>query len=331
MPLKDILNGLGAIWRAWSWFWFRPISAKGTGIMRILLGLMLLMTSIDVFADLEILIGPNGIFAEGASKRGMRLSRWTYFDQIGTLQGMQIAHGLGLLCNILFMVGFKTRTTGILSLLANVALYQRNSWFMNGGDRLVREMTFYLCLVPCGAAFSVDSWLRDRKLFRTGQRIIKSPKIPILAMRLIQIQIAAVYFFSGIAKWDSGSWHRGSALYYSLSTNNYARSDWLVAPFLDGRWGYDLTQVGTAVTLYWEVWFWLLVLWRPTRWLALVVGVLMHAGTHIFLMVAYFSSISVWAYFSYLPYDWVERLTRWRAIRKARNSGRRRMMVEPSG
>ena len=121
------------------------------------------------------------------------------------------------------MVGYKSRTTGILSLLANVALYQRNTWFMNGGDRLVREMTFYLCFVPCGATFSVDAWLKDRKLFRTGQRIERNPKIPILAMRLIQIQIAVVYFLSGLEKWDSGSWHRGSALYYSLSTNNYAQ------------------------------------------------------------------------------------------------------------
>ena len=322
MPLSDILKGLRAIWGAWTWFWFRPISAKGTGIMRITLGMMLVMTSIDVFPDLEILIGPNGVYAEGAAKRGMRLARWTYFDRIGTLEGMQIAHGLGLLCNILFMVGYKSRTTGILSLLANVALYQRNTWFMNGGDRLVREMTFYLCFVPCGATFSVDAWLKDRKLFRTGQRIERNPKIPILAMRLIQIQIAVVYFLSGLEKWDSGSWHRGSALYYSLSTNNYARSDWLVAPLLDGRLGYDITQVGTAITLYWEVGFWLFVLWRPTRWAALVVGVLMHAGTHIFLMVAYFSSISVWAYMAYLPHDWVERLTRWWTIRKLRASAR---------
>jgi hypothetical protein len=46
--------------------------------------------------------------------------------------------------------------------------------------------------------------------------------------------------------------------------------------------------------------------------------VFMHIGTHVFLMVAYFSIVSVWAYLAYLPYDWVEQLTRWRAIRKAR-------------
>ena len=49
MPLKDILKALRAVWAAWTWFWFRPISAKGTGVMRILLGLMLVITTMDVF------------------------------------------------------------------------------------------------------------------------------------------------------------------------------------------------------------------------------------------------------------------------------------------
>ena len=321
MRLSEILYGIRLFWRWWTWFWFRPVSARGVGVMRILIGMMLAMTTIDVWPDLDLFAGPNGIWSEGAAKRGARLARWTYFDQIPTLRGMHLAQAAALVVNLLFMIGFKSRTMGILSVLAHVAIYQRNSWFMNGGDRLVRECAFYLCLVPCGAAYSVDAWLRDRRLFRAGKKVIKDYWVPIVGYRLIQLQLIVMYFLSGIEKWDSSSWHRGSALYYSLSTMNYARSDVLLAPILDTRIGYEFLRLGTWVTLYWELYFGLLVLWRPTRYLALAVGVLMHLGIHITLIVAFFSFISMWCYLAFLPHDWVERsLSWWRRRRLERTA-----------
>lgn len=319
MPLSDIMKGLRVLWAFWNWFWFRPISARGVGVMRILLGVVFVMTTIDLWPDLEVLVGPEGVFHEGAAKRGFRMSRWTYFDHLDSMTAVYFVHALGLVANVLFMVGYKSRITGLLSVVAHTALYQRNSWFMNGGDRLVREFGFYLCLVPCGASLSVDAWLRDKARLARGLAPLVSPKLPIVGLRLIQLQIAFVYLISGIEKWASGSWQRGSALYYSLSTDNYLRSDWLVAPLLDGRWGYEFLKVGTLVTLYWECFFWLLVLWRPTRWLALVVGTLMHIGIHITLMVAFFSFISIWAYLAFLPDDWVERCEAWWRRRRDRS------------
>jgi hypothetical protein len=319
MRLSEILYGLRLFWKWWTWFWFRPVSARGVGILRITMGLMMAMTTIDVWPDLELFVGPNGIWSESAANRGFRLSRWTYFDQIDTMEGMYLAQGMALVFNVLFMLGFKSRTMGFLSVLTHVAIYQRNSWFMNGGDRLIRECAFYLCLVPCGAAYSVDAWLRDRKLLRTGQKVIKDYFMPIVGNRLIQFQLIGMYFLSGIEKWESSSWQKGSALYYSLSTANYARSDIMLAPLLDGKLGYEFLKIGTWVTLYWEVYFGLLVLWRPTRYLALFVGVFMHIGIHVTLIVAFFSAVSVWCYLTFLPHDWVERcISLWQTWKEKR-------------
>ena len=197
MRLSEILYGLRLFWRWWTWFWFRPVSARGVGIMRILVALMLAMTTVDVWPDMELFAGPNGIWSEGAAKRGARLARWTYFDQIPTLQGMHLAQAAALVVNLLFLIGFKSRTMGILSVVAHVAIYQRNSWFMNGGDRLVRECAFYLCLVPCGAAYSVDAWLRDRKLVRTGKKVLKDRWVPV-SLSFDTAALIAMYFLSGI-------------------------------------------------------------------------------------------------------------------------------------
>jgi hypothetical protein len=322
VPLSDISRVLRASWRAWSWFWFRPVSARGTGVMRILIGLMLLMTSLDLLPILHILVGPEGVTDFRGAKRAMTLSRWTWFDNVDTMTGVYALHAAGIVANLLFMVGFRSRTMGIISVLAHAALYQRNSWFMNGGDRMVREFTLYLSLVPCGAAYSVDAWLARRKAARSGQSTAYSALIPIFAHRLIQLQLCFVYLTSGLDKYATKSWSGGSALFYSLSSENYQRSAELVEPILTTSMGQWCLEMGTYATLYWEIGFTLMVLWRPTRVVALVSGLAIHLGIHVMLMVAYFSSASVWGYLSFVRYDWVEALeARWKAPRGARVGG----------
>jgi hypothetical protein len=321
VSLSEILRGLGRVWRLWSWFWFRPVTASGLGFMRILLGLMLVMTTLDVMPDLEVLVGPHGAHSASAASKGLRLTRWTWFDHVDSMGAVYAIQAAALLANILFMIGFRSRTMGFLSVLAHVALYQRNSWFMNGGDRLVREFALYICLVPCGAAMSMDAWLDRRRAAKRGEGP-SSPLIPILGLRLVQLQVCVVYLSTGLDKWATQSWQGGTALYYSLSTEGYQRAAWIVEPLTTSDWGQDLLRVGTAITLYWEVGFVLMILWRPTRWLALGMGVLIHIGIHITLMVGFFSSVSVWAYLSLLPYDWVERLQQWREVRRRSGSAR---------
>lgn len=306
MPLSQIIGGLRGLWRAWSWFWFRPVSASGAGIMRILMGVMLVMTTIDLFPELELLVGPDGVHSASAAAKGVRMGRWTWFDQVDSMQAVTAIHCATLVVNLLFLLGFKSRTMGILSVMAHAALYQRNGWFMNGGDRLVREFTLYLSLVPCGAAYSVDAWLKRRR-----EAWPSSPLIPIVAHRLIQLQLCVMYAASGWDKYVTGSWKSGHALYFALSSENYQRSSELVHPLVATEWGQGFLQVGTAITLYWELGFALLVLWRPTRWVALIMGVLIHAGIHVTMLVAFFSAASVWGYLSFLPYDWVERTQDW--------------------
>jgi hypothetical protein len=309
VPLSQLIVGAKAVWRAWSWFWFRPVNASGLGIMRILLGVMLVLTSIDLIPDLELLVGPEGVHSASAAAKGIRVGRWTWFDHVESMNTVYAIHGAALVANILFLVGFRSRTMGILSVLAHAALYQRNGWFMNGGDRLIREFTLYMSLVPCGAAHSIDAWRTRRKAAREG-RGVSSPLIPILAHRLIQIQICVMYVASGFDKAATRSWQSGNALYYALSSEGYHRSFDLVSPLVHTGWGQWFCEAGTYITLYWELGFPLLVLWRPTRWLALGLGVAVHVGIHALLTVAFFSFASMWGYLSFLPYDWVERVRR---------------------
>jgi len=317
MPVSLLANGLRATWRCWSRFWFRPVTASGLGIMRILMGLMLVMTSIDLIPHLALLIGPEGVHNATAAAKGVRMGRWSWFDHVDSMGVVYAIHGANIVVNLLFLVGFRSRTMGILSVMCHAALYQRNGWFMNGGDRLVREFSLYLSLVPCGAAHSVDAWLARRKAARRGEGP-SSPLIPILAHRLIQIQLCVMYWASGSDKFATQSWRGGKALYYAMSSESYQRSPEMVAPLLTTGWGQGILEISTRISLYWELGFALLVLWRPTRWIALGMGLLIHLGIHVTLIVAYFSAASVWGYLSFIPYDWVEKLQEWRTSRRPR-------------
>jgi uncharacterized membrane protein YphA (DoxX/SURF4 family) len=158
--------------------------------------------------------------------------------------------------------------------------------------------------------------LAKRKADKRGLRWLPAPTVPILAMRMIQLQLCLMYLSSGWQKFGSGTWERGSALFYALSSGNYMRSEALVAPLLNTEVGHKITEFLTHFTVYWEIGFTFMVLWRPTRWFALVAGVAMHVGTHVGLMVAYFSAASIWGYGAFLPYDWVEQLSEWRARKR---------------
>ena len=107
MPLNDILRGLRAFWKAWTWFWFRPVSARGIGVMRILMAAMILMTSIDILPILDILVGPEGVVDAKAAGRGPSWGRWTWFDHVDSMGAVYAIHGATLLVNFLFLVGFR--------------------------------------------------------------------------------------------------------------------------------------------------------------------------------------------------------------------------------
>src|SRR5262249_50821849 len=97
-----------------------------------------------------------------------------------------------LLC---LTVGFYTRLSALLSLLLANTFDHRLQEFMNGGDGLARNGLYFLVLAPAGAVWSVDRWLR-RRTDPAGEPVL----IPPWSLRLMQIQVALMYLFSGLAK-----------------------------------------------------------------------------------------------------------------------------------
>jgi len=286
--------------KLWDRLWFARVDARDLAGMRIAMGLLLLVWHVFMWPDLDLLT------LDGPMDMQLLHNKWTpyrldFFDgyTLAELQGVHIVGGLLILA---FTVGAGTPAVSWLILIGLATYWHRSPWIQNGGDRLTRIMMFYMCLSPCGRAWSVDSWLARRL-----GRPLKTDA-PITAIRLIQLQMVVMYTYTGIAKLEGFTWHQGTALYYSWLDVSYVRWPELMETLVGYapiRW---IGSIGVWGTLVWEVGFLPLIAWKRTRVPTLIAGLVFHGGIWLTLAVGIFSWASVWGYLVFLEPGWAHRL-----------------------
>ncbi|MFO0635249.1 MAG: hypothetical protein U0168_20570 [Nannocystaceae bacterium] len=183
-----------------------------------------------------------------------------------------------------FMIGFRTRTTGVLTFLLMNSIMQRNHLFWEGTELVYRCFLAYLVLARSGEAYSVDNWLRCRKLRKQGllsQRggpgdgagVAPSDEhprglqavyrlIPAWPRRLVILQLATIYTYTGIVK-NGGVWAKGDAFYYALNMDHFYR---FYPQPMSSVLGTNVMRMMTWVTHWWEVLFPLVVVGLIARW-----------------------------------------------------------------
>jgi hypothetical protein len=299
--LRDLPAHIRGLPGAWQRFWFAGVDARILGLMRILLGLIALSTHLTLYGELPFVLGPQAELFSSSS-----LHSWTNFsiyDQVESVEALRHLHTLFLIPLVMMILGVGGRLGCVGVLLWYMSLHHGNTWMLNAGDRLVRLSCFAMIFTAHTSAWSIDAWVM-RKLGRPMRRML-----PMTTHRLVQIQIAWMYIATGVAKWEGAHWHRGTALYYTMNTEVFQRFPGLLSYEFFASWPvYIILVIGTFVTLYWELLFPALVLWRPTRILALCIGVFVHTGIATTMMVASFSFASLWGYIAYLDADRLSRL-----------------------
>ncbi|HHO53512.1 MAG TPA: hypothetical protein ENK18_22245, partial [Deltaproteobacteria bacterium] len=178
--------------KAWDRFWFAPVDPRALAAMRISLGLLLLSWWVSMGAALPLL------HIEGPFDAHLMDTYWTEW-RVRLLEGLTPGqlHQLwlgGFVVLGAFTVGLGTRLSNLLTLVLLVAVWHRAPWIHNGGDRLLRIWTLSLLLSPSGAIWSVDAQLRQR----LGVEPVR--QVPILAIRLVQIQLVVMYTATGLEK-----------------------------------------------------------------------------------------------------------------------------------
>lgn len=314
--------------RYWVGLWNQVEHPRSLALVRIALALILLVDLLEV-AWLDLVIPIMGAEeAGGWPDPDAYKSPPLYYTLVEPSVGAAwLLWGSLVAALVATAAGFATP----FSLLAVVLLYAQVALILPSADRgidmLMRNIFLVLAFSGCGRWASVDARLRTGSWWGDGADAPSWPR------RLIILQVLVMYFTAGVQKigytWTPFG-HFG-ALYILLQDPAVARTDfsWLAAT----PW-FQLTQLGTAVTLLWEWSTPIMLLFfyyrsTPERggrlrawtlryklhlwWLA--VGVVFHLGIAVTMVLGLFPWAMLGTYLAFVhPEEW---RTLWRRISKS--------------
>lgn len=300
-----------AIGEAWSSIWFADSSTMPLEIIRIGLGAAVLFHFAMGTPFLFDLWGDAGWmppeFAHAYIQAPWMQSVFFYF----TAPWQWIAfHAAFLFCCAAFMVGWRTSWVKWIVLLGQISYDHRNLTIVYGADSIIACVLFILCLAPVGYAMSLD---RVRAV-RAAKRKDLAATLPAYTspwagacIRLVQIQMAILFFYSATDKLRADEWWSGDAIW--LATSTYEFYNPVVLRVLAPH--YWLVNVATYATLIIEISFPFLIWQRRTRPYVLAGAVFLHLMFAVVLGLIYFSFVMIVAHMSFLYPDWLHRLGVW--------------------
>jgi predicted DCC family thiol-disulfide oxidoreductase YuxK len=305
--------------RAWNRFFFAPADPTPLGLIRILVGLLLLW-SLGVYGlDLRAFLGSEG-WADPAVVRQLMAERtpWAWSFWLWVPDGLLVPVWLGCLAVLaLYTLGLWSRATAVLAWVIAVSTARRVPVSLFGFDQVVATWALYLAATgSSGQAVSLDRFLArwrraraDVSRRRQDGRWVVPPGAPEptvsanLGLRLIQLHLAFIYGMAGLAKLQGAAWWAGYAAWGVVATGEFRRLDltWLAAyPYLLNL----LTHAGLFVELTYPALIWVRVL-RP---LVLVLVVLMHFTIDLTLGLTEFGLAMVAGNLAFCSGPWLRSL-----------------------
>jgi uncharacterized membrane protein len=254
--------------RAWQEFFFTPQIPTPVSLFRFLYGLCVLATIILLHPDWLNWFGVHAWVSVAGITRiepGVRLNFFMLLPQDD--RWIAAFFWFFLVAALLLTVGLWTRVSSIVVFLCLASIQQRNLLITHGGDTFLRVAGFFLMFAPSGAVFSIDRLIQIRRGLRPDQVPKKEP----WAQRMIQIELALVYFISFWWKMKGDTWTGGTALYYVTHLHGIARFP--LPQFLSTP---TALQVGGWLTLIFECSFGLLIWFKPFRYPLLLTGLCFH-------------------------------------------------------
>ncbi|HEY8376536.1 MAG TPA: hypothetical protein VIK91_08610, partial [Nannocystis sp.] len=297
-------------WRRW---WFGAEDPRPVALFRIVFAFLCICNINDLWEYFDFLFTDEGIFLTDAARQlvapaqfkgfgdGIGDDPYGFFDLPAVLEFLK-GHKFSLLyfwdtpaamwtqliafytVTTLFMIGWRTRLMGVLSFFLMNSFFLRNHLFWEGTELVYRVFFFYLLLAKSGHAYSVDNWLRCRKLRRQGllserdgpgggAGLAPCPEhpqglravyrlIPAWPRNLMMLNLAVLYCYTGVVK-NGHVWARGDALYYALNMDHFYR---YYPQEVSSVLGTNLFRLATWITHWWEAFFPLLIVGTLIRW-----------------------------------------------------------------
>lgn len=291
---------------AWDGFWFRSGPPTALGLFRILFGVYWLVPWLLWLPHVELYFSGEGMYFPlyPAPTAGVHdvsgLIGWITSPASPTFAwSVYLATFVPLL---MIIAGYRTRLA--LALFFASCLYHyylQIHMFGTSFHRLLILLNAVLILSPCGEALSLDAWRRRRLgKARVGE-------VPLWTQQVICVQIAILYFATGVHKIVTPAWNNGDNLAGAL-IGEYATpvGFWVARLPLATLGLYDLLTLG-VILMELVIGF---ALFHP-RWQKhfFLIGALFHLSNAVLLDIPQFT-IVVMSYVLFLNPEqarvWIE-------------------------
>jgi hypothetical protein len=279
---------------AWNHFWFTPADPLPLAVIRIATGLLLAWSMAVWLLDIDAFFGTAGWQRpENVWRSNDQPWQWSWFFAADDPTAVRVLGGIALVAAILLTLGLATPLAAVASLIGLVCAANRAPLNTFGLDDTLGLLLIGLVVGPSGERLSVDA-----KLFGGGAeqgRGAASVRANV-ALRLIQVHLCVVYFFSGSGKLFGASWWEGTALWGAAANVQYRTLDltWLAR--------HPLTvNAITLATLFWEVAYPALIWPRLTRPVFLAMAALVHLGIGLTMGMMEFGLAMLVANLAFVP------------------------------
>lgn len=306
--------------RGWQRFFHEPCDARICAAIRITYAAIVLIHLATIYSDLDWWFTDAGVLP---LENGLRIASpysWSLLALlpstsmvVHTCFWVMVGHALFLL------IGFLPRLNVLLLFVWLVSFQVRNDVINDGEDRLMRLLAFFLIFLPSGQCWSVNSvvrgwWRRsngkDREPASESTRYL-APGWP---LRLLQIEMAAMMFSSGLVKLGGDPWLNGSALYYVSRLDDHFGRFYVPAWIFDTPWVVALITWSVLLS---EVLCPLLLWFRETRLACVAILVLFHLGNEWTMNLFLFHWLMLCGWMAFLtPADFQQRGSRGFAHRR---------------
>jgi hypothetical protein len=294
---------LRSVARAWNKFFFAGQSPIPIALFRIAYGLAVIATLVLLRPDWLNWYGVHGWVSLPTAFKlepGIRLNLFSIIPQkdswIETLFWVFLGSAM------LLTIGFFTRLNSVFVFICLTSIQQRNLYITHGGDTFLRLAGFFLIFAPAGAAFSIDRLIRVR---RGKEPVDIQPHSP-WAQRMIQLQLAFLYFIAFLVKIKGAPWLQGTALFYIYHLDELRRfpvPSWFLHPMV--------LKLGTWSALVLEFSLGVLIWVKELRYFLLGLGLMFHLWLDYSLNIPLFQWDILTAYILFVDAKDLERAGTW--------------------
>ena len=257
-----------------------PVNSDWPAVLRIGTGLLLLLDFMALWPDYRLLYGPDGL-ADPVLLRWDGQT-WPVFPFALTESPALFMCYAGL-C-VWLITGWYARPAAAALLALHVQVFMGAPVFTYGADHISISLLFYMLLAPAGHSAGM--------------------------LRILQLHVCLLYFFSGLSKLAGPAWWSGEAVWQAVNQ-----------PGLTGILPVGLPPF-PAAQVWWQCAGWLVIgielgyplvcrrpRWRPYGLLAVLS---LHAGIALVMGLYYFAAVMSLMNLAafYFPYLTAKQLTR---------------------